>query len=668
MTPGGRKLDRTQLATVVVAFLVGASLVVAAAQITNQTYVDDGNQFAAPGGPEVVLTGQTSANLSDWYDNQIVKLNTTDGNITFRSVNGYRTTHAEIAASDITGTWTRTTNLNIHGSDRLAVNPEDKEKVTISGGFDRFEWADYALDDGNADFEYGGPDGATGKVTLYNLPADTEIEALDTATGETLASGTTGPGGEITLSMPMSSHTVELVTESPPTGPILENPAPTGSQDSEPDTLRVDVSHQDMGDRTVDVYIYHKGSLVKDTTVTSNTTVSASIPDGSIEAGPNDWSVEAQDSNGVWTNETYTYSTNSTVYIRPETDPDTLVTNTTNVKIVELGTENPTVIERTVSDGTVNISGIELSPDYIVTVDPEGYHGRNLILQSVYDQASVYVLNKTVTSVESRFVLDDTTGQFPPDSRLIISRAINQSGTIKYRTVHSDVFGAEGVTVDLEQGTRYRLTVVAPDGDTQVIGPYRADVGETVNVQPGVPQIQLGEYSEGWAATAELNNRTLEYRYSDPQNKTDSVKVWIHERGNTSNQLQANETYYNLGNFSAQATLTANESEKEWVVKFIIDRDGEKFTAAENTRNRPELVPDNLADGWKTMVGAAIVLLVAGLFSTRNVAVGGIATSIVAGLMWWLGFLGGVTSGSAIAIALMVSVLYKTMNRGGGYQ
>jgi hypothetical protein len=254
-------------------------------------------------------------------------------------------------------------------------------------------------------------------------------------------------------------------------------------------------------------------------------------------------------------------------------------------------------------------------------------------------------------------VLDDPTGEYSSQSVVYIEKPVNTtSGTTTYQIIIADEFGVEGVTAELQEGRRYRIRVENQAGETQIVGPYRADTSETVNVEPGPPSINLNDYSKGWAADATLNNRTLEYLYSDPEGKTSELTVWIHQRGDTSNQLVTNTTYTNPTNVSASHILSATEKNKTWAVNFLIDRDGEEFTVTTYVSNRPGVLPD-LSREWRLIAGIGLLLLLAAAFSVLNAPVGAVIVSLVGGTMWWLGFLDGVTTGVMVVLALFVSAL-----------
>jgi len=199
------------------------------------------------------------------------------------------------------------------------------------------------------------------------------------------------------------------------------------------------------------------------------------------------------------------------------------------------------------------------------------------------------------------------------------------------------------VTVDLQEDERYSISLRSPDGRVQQLGPYRADVSETVTVRPGSPTIRVRAVRRGWSSSAELNNRTLEYRYSDPDQLHPASHDQHPRKGNPDNELRPSTSYYDVGNVSGTYTLTENESEKTWVVTFDVDRDGGTFTTKTEVTKQANLVPD-LDSGWRLVVGVGLLIISSGIFSMLNAGIGGVVVAIEGGILWWTGWLAGATT------------------------
>lgn len=642
----GRREFRILIA---IGFIIGIVAVPALAALLNGVPTAGTVPLESNSGPRVFVEGASNMSLeAPFPDGNTVDVKTDSGNVT---VSSSARTNATIAASNITGTWTKVSGISATSSS-LKINPEDKRAINVSGGIDRIEFRNANLDDGKVDFVYAGAAG-TSTVTVRGLDANTQVRAVDANTGDILDTDTTDGSGVATFDgMTNSEHSVELKTGS--ANPILQNPTPDGNVSTQPSEFSVDVSDDEFPGDNVTLEWYYEGSKFNTTYATSDGRYAVTNPP-SVASGVHEWSIVATDENGNKDVVNATVGQPGTLYIRNETNASELVNSPINVTVAfKNGT---TVTTRTTSDGTIDMTGLPTT-DFVVTVEANSdYHKRVVYFQSIIGNQSVYLLNKSYNSVESRFTLDDPTGKYPANSFVIIKKSINRSGTTKYRTIYSDKFGTEGVTMDLEKDERYLVSVRNPEGLVQQIGPYRSDVGEDVTVRPGSPTIELGSYEEGWAYATELNNRTLEFRYDDPENQTQEVTVWVHQKGNKSNLLRPNVSYYDLGSFSGTYTLTENESKKTWVVNFVIDRDGEVFTTKKEVANKADLVPD-LSREWRLIAGIGLLLISAGVFSLLNASVGGVVVAIEGGVLWWTGWLTGATTGAAVVIALFVAVLF----------
>lgn len=643
---------RTVVLLAVVALVLGAGVAVA---ITGTVPVSDGVTLQAPDGMTATLDGSTDALLEEPFPTSgTVEWTTEAGNVSFFSSGA---ANATVHQSEIEGPWTNVTSIDADPN-TVTIDPGDKSQVVVGNELTQINVTDdYALGDGTVDFAY---EGATGqaRVTIAGVDANREIVAVDTATDEYLDVATSTSAGVLTLDgLPDGEHDVVLQA-SDFDDPTLSNASPTGDLTAEPSDIEIDVNDTefDNGD-SVEVAIDLDGSQIHSETITANQTVTTAIPQSGQSAGAHDWSVTADPEFGNPTTESFEYRIPNNLTIRNETNHDDIIDAPIESDVTFFGEDQ--IVERSTDDGTINLTGLPVNDDFIAEIDPsdEDFTQRTIWFESIYQQQEAYLLNTSAyNTTEARFVLDDPTAQFGADTVLFIQRAINTSAGTEWQTVHADEFGAEGVTATLEEGQRYRLRIRSAEGTTQIVGPYRADLSETIEVQPGTPSIGLGEFEEGVGANAVLTNRTLEYRYSDPAQETDQVTVWIHEKGDTSNRLQANESYFNLGNFSAQTMLTENESEQTWVVNFVVDRDGEEFIRSVEVGNTVPFLP-GLPEPWGAIVGIGSLLLLSAAFSQLNVATGAVVVAAAGGIMFFAGLLGGAATAAGITLGLFVAVV-----------
>ena len=656
---------RTFRILLAVGVILGAmSGIVLAVTLSNSVQTSGTIPLGHPDGADVFVHGGATMDLSDFTEPDRLILNTTDGNFSAYS-NGATELHVH-PGTNMTGTWTNVTQVTAGGT-WIEVYPVDKPRIDVRGDVNAFSLSDsYEVDDGEIDAYYEGTDGGTVSAKFYGLVPDTDIVAIDPNTNLILDQQQTDANGDVTLNMPSSSHSVELQTYSA-AAPTLSNPQPEGLLQSEPSQISIDVEDDEFsqGD-SVTVTFTLDGTQIDQQTVSSPGTVSTSVPSDGQTGGQHTVEVEAEDSYGSTDVESWTYSVPSVLSIRNESNPDDLTIAEVSYSITFFGDEG-TIRREGSTVGNISLDGYPVNEQFIVEINPENesWTDRAVYIDSIYEQQNAYLLNKSEYDIiESRFILSDPTGQYDSSSVVSIQRGLNQSGNLRWRTVHGDRFGAEGVQTELQEDVRYRVVVENTQGESQTVGPYRADLNETVTVEPGAPSIDLGDFEEGYSAVATLNNQTVEWRYSDPKELTDTLKVFIHEKGDPDNLLTPNSTFTNLGNVSQTFQITGNESQKTWEVEFIVDRNGGEFTVVRPISNMANLF-NALGENWQVIIGVGSLIMLAGAFSMLNAAVGAVVVSLVGGLLWWIGLLSGVTSALAIAVAIFVSVINHIRKSGG---
>lgn len=627
----------------------------------NPADTSDGVPLGAPNGLYVTVEGNTSIGLEQFINgSDTVVIVTDDGNATIQASGN---ADVAIAASEITGTWTNATDINA-SLNPVTIDPEDKTPATAGGGIERLSYKDasaVAADDGQADFYYGGSSGQS-RVTIEGAPADTQLGAVDAQSGALLDIATSDANGQITFDqLDNSNHTVLLQTSE---SASFGSPSPTGDLDADPSQISVNVSDADFdsGD-TATVTITLDGTQIHSETISSDSTVTTAIPTNGTTGGEHTWTVEATDSYGNTRTETYNYRVPDILNIRNETAPSQLISSPVTVDVSFF--TNTGVVTRSTSNGTLNLTGLPVGGEFIVSADASDsdYTSRTAFIQSIYQQQNIYLLNTNTTeTIDARFELEDPTGQFSSSTVIFVEKPINRSGSTTYQTVAADEFGAEGVTATLQKGQRYRLRVQNDQGTSQIIGPYRAEVSETVTVRPGTPTIGIGELTDGWGANADLTNDTLSYRYSDPNQETDQVKVTIYRRGDPDDLLVSNETFFDVGNVSNQITLNKTQKKQSWVVRFEADRNADTNVKEIVVSNRPDVLPD-IASEWRVITGVLLLLLSAGAFSLLNAKVGALVVATEGGLLWWIGWLEGVTTGVLVVLAMFVAVIVNLYDR-----
>lgn len=663
----------------VVLFLMAAATGFAVADfLSNSVPVSGPVPVVAPNGPNATLTGQADVNLTDpWPDDNTVVLNTSEGNVTFSSSSR---TNLSIAATEINGTWTNVSQLDVSGT-TLTVQPEDKQEFRIEGSATAISFRSVMVDDGTVDFVLVGPGSERSDVTITGLSANTEYTAIDMSSGTAAGQAQSDGSGVVTMSVEASGNPMRLVTGDQTNAPVQSNAGPQGGVSTEPSKLSADINDSDFPTDDVDVTISLDGSQIHSETVSSNGTVTTSNF-GELDLGVHTWTVNATDDYGNSDNQTYTFELPQNITIRDETPPHNKLTGcNAEVTFYEDEEDDPFIANRSDSDGDGNISleGLPAQSQFAATINCDGFHNRTVLIDSIFDQQTVFLINTSETTVENRFTITDFTNRYPPDSaEIVIQKAINRSlydpsltgNNFTWLNVAGDDIGADqAFTTDLIENDRYRLRVQNDAGDSRILGAYIPTTSGTIDLTVGAVDVEYTDSDENiaWSfnQTNETNIERLQFTYSDPQGNTSSVDVLIYERGNDSNVIE--DTTFDSGPYG-NLTLTKNltmlgETGKEWVVEFNASR-GDGFIAGKAFTNPAVTVQlPNLDEDWRHIIAVLSLIIVGGIFSQANVDIGAVAVSGLAGIFWTTGFLNGVTSGAAIAVAIGLALFYKWATR-----
>ena len=458
-----------------------------------------------------------------------------------------------------------------------------------------------------------------------------------------------------------------------PASPTLSDPKPPDDMKIENATgdVSIDVSDADFqlsqGDTVTVSATDGDGTSLGSTTLTSNGTASLSY---SSKAGENVIEWTATDEFGNTETFTQTFTTPSTLEVRNESDPSQIVNTSSDITATFFGEDGETVVERSSSDGTFDLSGLPADTEFIVQVDADGYRSRQTIITSLYDQQNVYLLPDSASAAQIEFVLDDKTGEFAQESsRLFIDIPIQVNNQTQYKTAFADEFGASGsLRVTLRDNTRYRLRVRNGGGDERVLGSYTTSGSDTVTLELGRLQFAVGEQPDTYnisATTLEDDNGTVEavkFNYNDPQDLTTDINVSVQTaNGTTLGQDEVSGTY---GEYAFRQDINNSTAQNHtFVVVYEVTRDGETI----NGRLRPGLnryppgVP--LDDGLKQLFSVGLLIIVGGLFSSTNARVGAVVTPLFAAGLWYVEWLPPGTSILAIALALGVGVVVNYGDR-----
>jgi hypothetical protein len=186
---------------VVAILLVSPAAPVLADSLTHQA--SSGVPYVTPSGVEVTLGTDREIDAVPFPDNQTF----TDGSLVVSGSN------ASVTATSTTfdGTPLTVENLNVESGGELNVTRTDLDRsVTVtSGDASILQVQDYALDNGSADLAYDSDDGLT--VELSGLPS-VGVAAVDTGTGDPVATDNVGSAGVATLDLPAGTRNIRLET------------------------------------------------------------------------------------------------------------------------------------------------------------------------------------------------------------------------------------------------------------------------------------------------------------------------------------------------------------------------------------------------------------------------------------------------------------------------
>lgn len=442
---------------------------------------------------------------------------------------------------------------------------------------------------------------------------------------------------------------------------------PTGDLKQAKNTFEIDISDPDFdtaqGD-TVTAELFVDGSSIGTDTLTSNGTVSVTTTISG--GGDHSYYWEASDDYGDQvTSSTFSVSTPANITLRKESDPDTLVTDAqANITAYYDGQ----VITRNTSNGKLDLSGFPVDQPIMLRIAADGYYTRTIVIDNIYEQANAYLLNDSIAAYQARFSLEDPTGNYPDsDTVLFVERDLTLNGSTEWRIIAGDNIGIKGVPVDLVQDERYRIRIRNLETGTEaVLGSYTSIQDESVTLSPGSATIDVvdSEKNYSWSITENESAQHILFEYLDTASKTNSIKLTVHERYNASNVLVDNDTF-SSNNLVYQIPMTQNETNKTWTAELYVDRgNGYQHFRVPIDSGGENILPVDLDPVWVQGVGVFIVLITGMAFSQLNQGVGAITTSLVGGLLWYLGVLSGVAIGAAVALSIVIAVVYHYA--GGG--
>lgn len=422
--------------------------------------------------------------------------------------------------------------------------------------------------------------------------------------------------------------------------------SPRGPLTEAPDSLSVSVRDPDFGtsqgDSVTARFYRGDGTLVGTDSTAANGTVSTSLS-GSA-GGTNAWYVTIRDEYGAVQNSSlFAFEVPSEMHIRPERNESKLIDGPVDIT-VRLYAEERT-ISRTVSDGTVNLTGVPVDQPIVATTSADGWVDRRVLIRDIYRQQSVFLLNKSATTVSNTFSLTDKSGSYPPaDSTLEIQRALNATSDegLVWRTIAGDYFAADSrFPATLQYNARYRIMVQNEQGQTRVLGTY-------IPQADGPRELVIGDIiwdppsSEGVVANATFNasDQEVVVRYLDTAGNTTSLTVRVYRQGQRETPIQE-QTYGSSQELKAQYAVPNSDSAGQLVVEIDAERTG--GSGANYHYKAPvggvASVGIPVDPRWLTLGAQTVLVATAGLVAGVMPRSGGVVVVPLAFGLVWLGWL-----------------------------
>ena len=255
----------------------------------------------------------------------------------------------------------------------------------------------------------------------------------------------------------------------------------------------------------------------------------------------------------VKTNQAVTIEPLGILFIREETPEPHNIINSTSVTLkfyedidFNSAVQKVKIIEKTTSNGQIDLTGLPVTSEFVVIAQAEGYHPRTTMIGNLGYQNTLFLLNKTQPSTNTHIQIVDYTGSYSPDSdiSLLIKRPINVTsydpgnvtfqGFSTYLTMSGDHLGNPQVfNATLNTLERYNLEVSNAAGDTRSLGGF-VPTAERPTTNPLIIEIKTTDLKltvdpgRSWNATLVLSSPPVAHiRYDDPEYRTKNFTWWV---------------------------------------------------------------------------------------------------------------------------------------------
>lgn len=336
----------------------------------------------------------------------------------------------------------------------------------------------------------------------------------------------------------------------------------------------------------------------------------------------------------------------SQLFIFNESDPDQLIDGSASLRVRFFVDGRESVIERTVTDGSVDLSGLPSDARFVVTVreNQSDFQYRRTVIESLTEQQEIYLLPDSQPSVDVEFRLQDFSGLYDASATTLyiespITKDFDNDGSdeTRYQTIAGDNFGAAGsFPATLRTSERYRLRIVN-DPNQRVLGSYTASVSqvETIRIQglqPEVPQSQ--NYATNITTFYDNGQRYLTFKYSDDSTDTSRFDIEVYEADNPGNvTLDETVTTGPVEEYAAYRVPLRNDT--RYVLNWTATRGGTEIGAERilGGVNGPQIPLD--AD-WLGTAAMTMLAFIGALAGRRKGTYIAMAVVAMAGVLMWL--------------------------------
>jgi hypothetical protein len=468
--------------------------------------------------------------------------------------------------------------------------------------------------------------------------------------------------------------------------PVVTDISPADNTDlSEgPVTIEVTIEDANLGNGdSVDVQ-FKEGdgtNIGSVQTLTANGT--ASVTYSNLVGGANQWQAEISDSFGnSFTTDTFTFRIPNELTLRNVNDATEIIDDPSVDATVRFYEEqDDDVYPREPTNGVIDMQGLPVNEPFVVGIrdDSGTYVSRLTLIDTIFEQQSVYLINSSRDTAIVRFTIEDRTGQFAGEgTKIQIRRAINTttspSDQEEYVIVAGDVVGSQlQFETELQTDVRYRVRVANDAGETRQLGAFTARVDQVIGLTISGIDVGVDIPEDEPVITTAIddsvaNTTQLQFTYVDLAQETSEVNLEVLQAGNRSNVLDtATVTSPPLiSTFQHTTTLTGAQADLKAVYSVEYVRNGETFdeTAAYGLNQYPVNIP--LSDDWRQIFSVGFLIVLAGVFSVANARIGAIMIPGVAAMLYAIGFIDGFATILGISLAMVLGIAFNLAFAGRG--